>query len=53
MGAHRSVDYDRIVRLAAQGLSQQQIAARMGCSTTTVRRALRAAGKGVRDGRAD
>lgn len=36
-------DYDRILKLRRTGLSQPAIAARMGCSMSTVKNALRAA----------
>lgn len=40
-GRKRSIDYGRVEQLAASGLTNAQIAARMGCAVVTVRRILK------------
>ncbi len=45
MAGKRTIDRERVARLAALGLTAAQIAARMGCSDKSVRRILREEGK--------
>lgn len=41
MAGKRTVDRERVAKLAARGLTPKQIAARVGCSARTVTRILR------------
>ncbi len=51
MGARRTIDWDRVAAMAAQGRSVKQIAARMGCSERSVTRILHELEKKKEDGK--